>query len=203
MRLYRACCKREIEVLKSKEPLRLSFGSNLYNYIASLNNNLNVYKFYNQFWSEFNKSNYDEKLVYEKFEGLPKNIKLFYEEKRKFWIEELDFRANEIMSFPFLTNINILAFFENPFMYECVFMPDKSSEILCIEIPQKLANKFKGMGEYNSGLYDEFAIPTYLIKPEYIVDNFEFKSSKYEKSKKSFENKLVEKGQKIEKAFYF
>lgn len=198
MLLWRVCNIKEEQAILKNDFEKLTFGSPLCSYIGSplcsciKDPGLNYYPQFDNMMKEVWSLKGDERLkpILKMFPFLPKEIPLFEknEDKQKEIMNKFvpfneynayseKYYKDYLGEYVFLNSIKIAGFFDTCCVrYFKAKLRKGYSKVITINIPDKIALNYKGYGEYRgdceSFVYPEYAIPLYLLKPEYFnLDN--------------------------------
>ncbi len=194
MRLFRVCGEEEISAIKNDNPLKLTFGGALFNYVKDITFFRNNYPCFNNLWKEYlssKKSKSDFRApILKTFADIPKEIPLFENgigKKQaifKFYNKNLesDVLPNEIdellterkCDYVFLLSVNVAGFFANPNYHNRFsgFGNASNQKIIAVDVPNEIAVSFKGQGDYTGEVRTEYALPMYLLKSDYVLDSY-------------------------------
>ena len=201
MLLWRICNIKEEQAILKNDFEKLTFGSPLSRYIKRTD--INYYPQFDNMLEEVWDLKGDERIkpILKMFPYIPKEIPLFEEDEDKQkeimdkFVPYNQYMARGLSENVFLNSIKVAGFFDT--FWKVPYITQKSChenhKLMAINIPDKIALKYKGYGKYlGDFVYPEYAIPLYRLKPEYLNLN---KLSEKEYNK--IYDKAVERGEKI------
>lgn len=204
MLLWRLCDIKEEQAILKNDFEKLTFGSPLWKYVFSFG--INYYPQFRALMNEVENLEGDDdqiKPILKMFPYLPKELPLFENEDRKQReIKNKFVPYNQYKAYPgkyvFLNSIKVAGFFDT--FWKVPYITKKfcyeNYKLMAVNIPDKIALKYKGYGEYKrdykSFVYPEYAIPLYRLKPEYLNLN-KLTEEEYNK----LYNEARERGEKI------